>query len=119
MISMEDIKEKTLLNKFLGDSPIIRIVDAMLEFRGNEVTQKEIYEEAEISRPTLHAYLPILEKHGVVIVTRKIGNNKLYKIDVKNKMARYFINMEKELVFRALNDASQNHQKIPIKINSN
>lgn len=116
---MEDIKEKTLLNKFLGDSPIIRIVDAMLEFRGNEVTQKEIYEEAEISRHTLHAHLPILEKHGVVVVTRKIGNNKLYKIDVKNKMAGHFINMEKELVFRALNDASQNHQKIPIKINSN
>ena len=66
---MEDIKEKTLLNNFLGDSPLIRIVDAMLEFRGNEVTQKEIYEEAEISRPTLHTYLPILEKYGVVIVT--------------------------------------------------
>ncbi len=40
-------------------------------------------------------------------------------MDVKNKMAGYLINMEKELVFRALNDASQNHQKIPVKINSN
>ncbi len=111
MISMENIKERTLLNKFLGDSPLIKIVDTMLEFRGNEITQKEIYEKAEISRPTLHAYLPILEKHGVVVVTRKNRNNKLYKIDVKNKMAGHFINMEKELVFRALNDASQNHQK--------
>jgi len=77
-------EEPTIFREFFGDTPIIRVLEYLLEGRELDASLTDIAEGAGINRVTLVRLWPKLEKLRIVIHTRNIGNAKLYKLNINN-----------------------------------
>ncbi len=93
--------EKSLLIQFLGENPIFKIIDTLLDNKGLELTKKDILEATEISRATLFKVWPQLEENEIVRVTRKFGKTKLYAINSQNPLVRKLFELERILIGKA------------------
>lgn len=93
--------EKSLLIKFLGDNPIFRIVDFLIENKGIDVTKKQIIEETGISRASLFKVWPQLEQQEIVLATRKFGKTTLYTLNSKNPLVKKILELESILIGKA------------------
>jgi len=94
--------EKSLLIKFLGETPLFRIIDFLIENKGTDVTKKEIIGGAGISRAALFKYWNQIESQELVLVTRKFGKTKLYTLNSKNPIIRKLLELESILIGKAL-----------------
>ena len=94
--------EKSLLIKFLGDNPIFRIIDFLIENKGMDMTKKDIIEGAGISRASLFNYWQQLEEQEIVLVTRQFGKTKLYTLNSKNPIVKKLLELESVLIGKAL-----------------
>ena len=94
--------EKSLLIKFLGENPVFRIVDFLIENKGLDLTKKEIIEGAGISRAALFKYWKQIEEQGIVLVTRKFGKTKLYTLNSTNIIVKKLLELESALIGKAL-----------------
>ncbi len=94
--------EKSLLIKFLGENPIFKIIDFLIENKGIDVTKKEIIDGAGISRAALFKYWKQLEEQEIVLVTRQFGNTKLYTLNSQNPILRKLLELESVLISKAL-----------------
>lgn len=93
--------EKSLLIQFLGENPVFKIVDFLIENKGKEVTKKEIIEGTRIARATLFKVWPQIEAQEIVRVTRKFGKTKLYEINAKNPVVKKILELEIVLIEKA------------------
>ena len=96
------MKEKSLLIKFLGESPVFKIIDVLLENKGLDLTKKDILEATNISRATLFKVWPQIEEQDIVKVTRKFGKTKLYAINSQNPLVKKLFELERILIGKAL-----------------
>ncbi|MDP3026540.1 MAG: hypothetical protein Q8N63_02440 [Nanoarchaeota archaeon] len=94
--------EKSLLIKFLGENPVFKIIDFLIENKGMDVTKKEIIEGAGISRAALFKYWERIEQQEIVIVTRKFGKTKLFTLNSKNLIVKKLLELESVLIGKAL-----------------
>lgn len=94
--------EKSLLIKFIGENPVFRIVDFLIENKGLDVTKKEIIDGAGISRATLFKFWKQLEEQEIVIVKRKFGKTKLYALNTKNPIIKKLLELESLLIEKSL-----------------
>lgn len=94
--------ERSLLVKFLGENPVFSIIDFLIENKGVDVTKKEIIEGAGISRAALFKYWRQLEEQEIVVVTRRFGKTRLYKLNVKNPVVKKLLELESVLIGKAL-----------------
>ena len=95
--------EKSLLIKFLGENPVFKIVDFLIENKGIDLSKKEIIEGAGISKATLFNYWQEIEEQQIVIVTRKFGKTKLYTLNSKNLIVKKLLELESLLIEGSLN----------------
>ena len=86
--------EKSLLVKFLGDTPFIRVVDFLIENSIFDYTKTDIAENAEISRASLYKIWPELEQYQILKESRKIGNTVLYKLNKENPVVQKLIELD-------------------------
>lgn len=86
--------EKSLLVKFLGDTPLIRVVDFLIENSIFDYTKTEIAENSGISRASLYNIWPMVEKFELVKESRKIGNTTLYKLNKDNPVVQKLIELD-------------------------
>ncbi len=94
--------EKSLLIKFLGENPVFRIIDFLIENKGIDVTKKDIIGGAGISRAALFKYWKQIEMQEIVLVKRKFGKTKLYALNTKNPIIRKLLELESILIGKAL-----------------
>lgn len=94
--------EKSLLIKFLGENPVFKIVDFLIENKGMDLTKKDIIEGAGISRASLFNYWEQIEEQGIVVFTRKFGKTKLYTLNSKNPIVKKLLELESIMIGRAL-----------------
>ena len=94
--------EKSLLIRFLGENPVFRIVDFLIENKGIDVTKKQIIDESGISRASLFKVWQQLEEQEIVIVTRQFGKTKLYTLNSKSPLVRKLLELESILIGKAL-----------------
>jgi len=87
----------SLLIKAFGNSPKLRILDYLLDYKLNDFTKKEIIEALGMSKITFYKYFKDLEDLGLVIPSRKIGRATLYKINLENPMVKLLIQYEMQL----------------------
>ena len=97
--------EKSLLIQFLGENPIFKIIDFLIENKGMEVTKKEIIEGTGIARATLFKAWPQIETQEIIKVTRKFGKTKLYTINSKNPIIKKLLELEAVLIEKAFDKA--------------
>jgi len=96
------MKKKSLIIKFLGENPVLKIVDFLIENKRVDMSKKEIIEGAEISRASLFNYWEQIEEQGIVVVTRKFGNTKLYTLNSKNQIVKKLLELESVLIAKSL-----------------
>ncbi len=94
--------EKSLLIKFLGENPVFRIMDFLIENKGLDATKKEIIEGAGISRASLFNCWKQLEEQEIVIIKRKFGKTKLYTLNSSNPIVKKLLELELVLIGKNL-----------------
>lgn len=87
----------SLLIRALGNSPKLRILDYLLDYKLNDFTKKEIIEALRMSKLTFYKYFKDLEELGLVIASRKIGRATLYKVNLENPIVKMLIEYETKL----------------------
>jgi hypothetical protein len=109
--------DETLLLKYLGDSPTLKIIDFFLDNPLSDYSKNEIAGNLAISRKTFFKYWKELEKSGALTVTRKIGRATMYKLDKSNDIVRQLIRLDMTISRKAMEKQIEEAQK-PIAINS-
>ena len=102
---------ETLLLKYLGASPILRIVDFFLDNPLSDYSKNEIVKNLEMSRVTFFKYWKELEKSNALTVSRKIGRATLYKLDRENDVVKQLIKLDMALARRSMQHAVEEYQK--------
>ncbi len=92
------MNEESILVKFLGNSPKIRIIDFFLDNKLFDFTKKELVKELGMSYTTFYKIWDEFEKFGVVKVNRKIGKAKLYKLNKDNPIVTNILRLERNLI---------------------
>jgi len=87
----------SILVRTLGDSPKLRIIDFFLDNPLYDFTKKEVIEALGMSKQTFYKYFPDLEKQGIVVVSRKIGKAKLYRINLRHPLIEMLRKYEKKI----------------------
>lgn len=106
------MKEKSLLLQLTGELPLFRIIDFLVENKGLDFTKKDIIEGAGISKATLFNYWKEVEKAGIVTATRKFGKTILYTLNTKNPVVKKILELEAELIRRAMHAETKNKEII-------
>ena len=78
------MEEKSLFIEFMGDSPVIRILDYLLTERDLDFSITDMAKNAGIGRTTLYRIWDSLIKNNIIVPTRIIGKAKLYKLNKEN-----------------------------------
>jgi len=90
--------EKSLFLEFVGDGPLARILDVLIDELDMDLTKKDIAEKTELSRTTVFNHWPELEKFGVVKETRRFGKTKLYTLNRENLVVQKLLTLESALI---------------------
>ena len=85
------MEQKTIFRETLGDSPVIRVLDFLLEGRGLDYSMSDIAENSNIGWTTLHRIWDKMLKSGLVVPTREIGRAKLFKLNEENPAVKELI----------------------------
>jgi len=94
--------ETSLLVRFLGENPVFKIIDFLIENKGMEVTKKQIIEGSGISRAALFKYWKQIEEQEIVLIRRQFGKTKLYTLNSKNPIVKKLLELESILIGKAL-----------------
>ncbi len=111
--------DETLLLKYLGDSPILRIIDFFLDNPLSDYSKNEVAKNLAMSRATFFKYWKELERSGALIVTRKIGRATMYKLDRANDIVKQLIRLDMTISRKAMQkQVEENEKPIAIKTGS-
>lgn len=99
--------EPTIFREIFGDTPKIRILEYLLEGRELDHSIGDIAEGAGINRVTLFRLWPEIEKSKLVLHTRKIGNAKLFKLNIKNPYVKVIVELFDKLINEQFKKSSQ------------
>lgn len=86
------------LVKFFGNSPFIKIVDALIDNIGSELSKKQIQELAGISKASLFQNWEKVECSGITKQTRAFGKTKLYTLNTESQTVKNLLRMEVSLI---------------------
>jgi predicted transcriptional regulator len=108
--------DETLLLKYLGNSPILRIIDFFLDNPLSDYSKNEVAKNLAMSRATFFKYWKELEMSGALIATRKIGRATLYKLDRANDIVKQLIRLDMTISRKAMEkQVKENEKPIAIK----
>jgi len=93
------MKETTIFREALGDSPVIRVLDFLIEGRGLDYSLTDIAENANIGWMTLHRIWDNLLRLNLVVPTREIGRAKLFKLNEENPAVEKLIRLYDTLLY--------------------
>ncbi|MBU0627605.1 MAG: hypothetical protein KKC75_00305 [Nanoarchaeota archaeon] len=94
------MKEITIFREALGDSPVIRVLDFLIEGRGLDYSLTDIAENSNIGWTTLHRIWDKLLKLNMVVPTREIGRAKLFKLNEENSAIKELIKVYDTLLYQ-------------------
>lgn len=100
--------------EFMGDSPMIRVMDYLLTERELDFSITDIARNSGIGRATLYRIWDNLTRNNIIIHTRDIGKAKLFKLNTKNAKIRKLIEIYDMLVLEGLKN--QNQKKIKVRV---
>ena len=87
-----------MLIEYFGDTPILRIIDFLLENRLFDYSKKQIIDETGLAKATFYKYWDRLVELELVKVTRSFGKTKLYKLNESNPVVKKIKEVELALI---------------------
>ncbi len=109
--------DETLLLKYLGASPILRIIDFFLDNPLSDYSKNEVARNLAMSRVTFFKYWKELEASGGVKAIRRIGRATMYKLDRDNDVVKQLIKLDMTLSRKKMEKAVEEYQR-PIILKS-
>jgi|SRR3989344_5426509 len=104
--------KQSLFIEFMGDSPVIRVLDYLLTERDLDFSITDMARNAGIGRATLYRVWDTLIKNEIIIFTRVIGKAKLYKLNKSNSKIKKLIEIDDMLMLEELKKHSQKQEII-------
>ncbi|MBN2122361.1 winged helix-turn-helix transcriptional regulator [Candidatus Micrarchaeota archaeon] len=95
------MEDDSVLIEYFGDTPIIRIIDFLLENRLFDYSKKQIIEETGMSKATFYRYWERIVEMELVKPTRSFGKTTLYKLNEANPVVDKIKELEMALIERA------------------
>jgi len=92
--------QETLFREYLDDTPKIRVLEFLIEGRELDYSISDIAEGAEIGRTTLFRIFEDLLKTGIIVLTREIGNAKLFRLNMKSNFVRKLVEVFDEIIMQ-------------------
>ena len=81
----------------MGNSPINRILDFLIENDRTNWSMIEIKDGAKVGYATLKIILPKLVEKGLIIIDKEIGKVKLYKINIESLIVQKIYELYNEI----------------------
>jgi len=91
-----------LLLKRLGDTPTLRIIDFFIDNLLFDYSREEILKNVSISRKTLFKIWRDLEDSEIIVMTRKVGKAKMYRLNRENEVVKKLIDLDLALGKQAM-----------------
>jgi len=88
------MEEKSVFAEYFGDYPLIRVLDFLIEGRDMDYSMTEIAKNSGVGWTAFSEIWKQLIKKEIVVLTRKIGNAKLFKLNTKNLWVKELIRMD-------------------------
>jgi len=88
------MEEKSVFAEYFGDYPLIRVLDFLIEGRDMDYSMTEIAKGSNVGWTAFSEIWPQLVKKEIVTFTRKIGNAKLFRLNMKNSWVKELIRMD-------------------------
>ena len=85
------------LKHILGNLPVIRILDFLIDNPNNDYTRAEIAHYTQVGPTAMKEGFKCLEQCGIVIETRRIAGVPLYTLDRENEMTQALTRFDDEL----------------------
>ncbi len=89
--------DKSSFRLVFGDSPVIKVLDFLLDNREFDYSLSDIARGADVGWSTLHQFWSDFVKIGLVKKTRRIGRAELYKLDASNSLVKKLIEIDWEI----------------------
>lgn len=89
-----------IFREALGNSPVIRVLDFLIEGRDLDYSLTDIAENSNIGWTTLHRIWDNLLKFKIVMPTREIGRAKLFKLNQENPTVKELIKVYDTLLYQ-------------------
>ncbi len=86
-----------MMYQMFGDSPAIKILDWMLDNQEYDHSVKEIADGAKLTAIVIKRNFEPLLKYGVVKVSRQIGRDSMYVLDVQSRCTKAIIEFDKQV----------------------
>jgi predicted AAA+ superfamily ATPase len=95
------MEEGSLFLKVLGGKdPTLKILDFLIDNIGFDYSKTEIASGAGISRTTLFSVWDGLERNELVAFTRNVGRAKMYRLNMRNEVAKKLIELDRAISSR-------------------
>ena len=78
------METSSLFINFMGDSPMIKILDYLLTERELDFSITDMADNSGIGRATLYRIWDKLMKNEIIVHTRVVGKAKLFKLNTAN-----------------------------------
>jgi len=105
------MEEESKFVKLLGNSPMIKVLDFLLVDREFDYSKKELAENSGISYNTLKSILPYLLSNEIIVKTRRIGKQDMFRLNTGNKYVKDMILLFDSLIKHSIEDAKE-HAKL-------
>ena len=100
--------EESIFLKLIGNSPLSKVLDFLLTSRDFDFSKKEIAEDSEVSYNTLNSIWSQLISNEIIVKTRRIGKQDMFKLNTENRQVRELINFYDAL----LRESVDQHAKV-------
>ena len=87
-------EDKSVFLEYFGDYPLIRVLDFLIEGREMDYSMTEIAKNAGVGWTAFSDIWPQLVEKKIVLPTRKIGNAKLFRLNIENPWVKELIKMD-------------------------
>jgi len=105
---------RSLFIEFMGDSPVVRVLDYLLTERNLDFSITDLAENANIGRATLYRIWGTLIKNKIIIHTREIGKAKLYKLNTENPKIKKLMELDDMLILDELKKRTEKAKAAPM-----
>ncbi len=109
------METKSLFIEFMGDSPMIRVLDYLLTERELDVSITDMADNSGIGRATIYRIWDNLIKNKIIIHTRDIGKAKLFKLNTANTKIKKLIEIYDMLTLEELKAKCKKEEKCIIR----
>jgi len=106
--------KQSLFIEFMGDSPVVRVLDYLLTERNLDFSITDIAKNAGIGRATLYRIWDTLIKNEMLMPTRIIGKAKLYRLNESNPKIKKLIEIDDMLILEELKKHSKRQEIVTL-----